>query len=668
MSGVNLRDPFICMNIICLQASYDVNIEPTKDDVLFEDPSSLLDEIESFFSGIYGPIRNGNPKTRVEKLGGAPRTNAFALLLARKSPEACSSKNRHQRASDLFCDEGELSLERNDIGLSGSLETAVPETHPSIRPTSASLTYRGREPAADSQPCGAEHPNVQMQPRWRSNMYDDDDDEEGVNELLDSLLSRKTLPTSNSALTTEDAAVEQSLRPTPPMSSNELLYLQPTLTMLEDSRPHHEAGGSLILSTPQGIIEQQSLRPRAALEATTFPPSPCSPASPAPNLRLAKPLPFLGGSEGKCEETEGRSRTALQSYDELEKSEQTQFNTATHGIRVSPGPQSPARARDVGEGDRVQGFVTARSLALDNPSGQDELGPRRLGMTSPVSSRRRDDAPKSLPSLVQGIERTWYDVGGQERRKAHNRGRNRDIREALALSPSRQPIRNNVEPTTARGPAKSSDIVLLHPDVEDLLDYERRKKIATKRKRDMLSQNGDIANFLARRQIGKEDPLVPSASPHRNRYNAAVAALREPEQKEDSDLASCFPENDPRGYFILMTSNRTRDGEGLLRRSRLSMLPLEEIPVDDRLHNLSLTISTDYEQVRRRLSMASSIDCYVRDGALRTGISMKDELAEDITRNLSKLINSAYKCEGGGLPSLTLNLEASFREHLETLL
>ncbi len=47
------KDPFIRLNIRCLPGSYDVNVEPSKDDVIFKDEQHLLDQFEAFLLLIY---------------------------------------------------------------------------------------------------------------------------------------------------------------------------------------------------------------------------------------------------------------------------------------------------------------------------------------------------------------------------------------------------------------------------------------------------------------------------------------------------------------------------------------------------------------------------------------------------------------------------------------
>jgi DNA mismatch repair protein MutL len=52
-SGEIPKDPFIWLNVRCPPGSYDVNVEPSKEDVLFKEEHLILDQFESFLSSIY---------------------------------------------------------------------------------------------------------------------------------------------------------------------------------------------------------------------------------------------------------------------------------------------------------------------------------------------------------------------------------------------------------------------------------------------------------------------------------------------------------------------------------------------------------------------------------------------------------------------------------------
>lgn len=50
-------DPFFFMHLHCHPGSYDANVEPSKDDVLFEDSKLVMSMAESMFKNVYGEIK-----------------------------------------------------------------------------------------------------------------------------------------------------------------------------------------------------------------------------------------------------------------------------------------------------------------------------------------------------------------------------------------------------------------------------------------------------------------------------------------------------------------------------------------------------------------------------------------------------------------------------------
>ncbi|KAF2085675.1 hypothetical protein K490DRAFT_11482, partial [Saccharata proteae CBS 121410] len=49
----DIKDPFLCLSIVCPPGSYDPNIEPGKDDVLFDDSQAVLDFFEELLDSFY---------------------------------------------------------------------------------------------------------------------------------------------------------------------------------------------------------------------------------------------------------------------------------------------------------------------------------------------------------------------------------------------------------------------------------------------------------------------------------------------------------------------------------------------------------------------------------------------------------------------------------------
>ncbi|RHZ46224.1 putative DNA mismatch repair protein [Aspergillus thermomutatus] len=88
----NISDPFLCLQIRCKESCYDVNIEPAKDDVLFENRQNVLSLAEDLFRDVYGKNPDGAEERKSASKGKERVVNndAFELLLARKDSTECS--------------------------------------------------------------------------------------------------------------------------------------------------------------------------------------------------------------------------------------------------------------------------------------------------------------------------------------------------------------------------------------------------------------------------------------------------------------------------------------------------------------------------------------------------------------------------------------------------
>ena len=61
-----VANPFLLLNIICPLGSYDINVEPGKDEVLFTDEARIVTICESFFKAIYGDLGSKTTDERPE--------------------------------------------------------------------------------------------------------------------------------------------------------------------------------------------------------------------------------------------------------------------------------------------------------------------------------------------------------------------------------------------------------------------------------------------------------------------------------------------------------------------------------------------------------------------------------------------------------------------------
>ncbi|KAL4744135.1 hypothetical protein BDV11DRAFT_165824 [Aspergillus similis] len=84
-----INDPFLCIHILCPEGAYDVNVEPSKDDVLFEDQQVVLSFVEDLFRDTYGDLPDVHEDHGLtEQDRGTSQRNVFEALLSRKQPNS----------------------------------------------------------------------------------------------------------------------------------------------------------------------------------------------------------------------------------------------------------------------------------------------------------------------------------------------------------------------------------------------------------------------------------------------------------------------------------------------------------------------------------------------------------------------------------------------------
>ncbi|KAI9784840.1 MAG: hypothetical protein M1839_001570 [Geoglossum umbratile] len=177
-----------CMNIICPVGSYDVNVEPAKDDVQFGDPGAVLSVIEKFLQSVYGELKPQALGGRTSGPGGKGR-NEFDILLARKCHQVEQNQGTIIRSR---C--GETANDGLSDMLVGSLNNSAVTMDRAagllLSPLSNPISNNIRATGADHPEAGPETPPdigcsdllclVIAQSAWKFTMYGygDEDDEE----------------------------------------------------------------------------------------------------------------------------------------------------------------------------------------------------------------------------------------------------------------------------------------------------------------------------------------------------------------------------------------------------------------------------------------------------------------------------------------------------------
>lgn len=118
-----VKDSFLYLDITCPLGSYDPNIEPAKDDVLFEDPQTVLDVTKRLFE----PAYPGKGPDAIEVVSAAPVVSELDDIEMNQSGNHCDDK-RMPRASSVLSnrydhDDRDLGHDRASL-LESEIDTA----------------------------------------------------------------------------------------------------------------------------------------------------------------------------------------------------------------------------------------------------------------------------------------------------------------------------------------------------------------------------------------------------------------------------------------------------------------------------------------------------------------------------------------------------------------
>lgn len=269
-------DPFLCMHIRCPPGSYDVNIEPTKDDVLFSEPSKVKVLVERLFTDYYGDPGSATPNRSRPPAKHEVTTvfnYNFDLLLARKSPGTKKTSIAPQWTSPLPLPVGERArtevskVEPVRDSVSNHRSPGLVPEPPSLPPLSQSL-YK---------PTPAEYRSGQDGSEQHFNMYGTDDED---------LLAIGSPPATHQSSSQEaDEHEGRSARVTNPWSLAKLNA--PTRPGIGEPSLQVEHGHTIQLMTPV----RASNGPSRHLQRPAWLPKSMHPHSSLPSPAASSPSP-----------------------------------------------------------------------------------------------------------------------------------------------------------------------------------------------------------------------------------------------------------------------------------------------------------------------------------------------------------------------------------------
>lgn len=538
----NIKTPFLRLNLKCPELSYDPNVEPAKDDVLFANEPLVLELIEGFFKDLYGDPPSKSALPRSDAI-----PNDFNLLLARKPSKTAITSPRVS-----------TPCEGDSVPLLGEQDSEAN--------SAAAVTSQDQGDMLDLETEG--QPLTCTKRKW---VFDISEDYSG--DVEGALAPKKRLggwgPSPKSII--DSTKSNNGLNP----------WLIAKLNL--PVRDGHED-----LNEPT----KNSAAPRPV-----FPTTPERSSSPLTHSsthtsisRLDKPRRILQNDEI------GAVYLPSSQHDFQQARPAGRFQPPIPGFR----PQKPVVREDDNElllGDdsetfrRRTGFISAKEAPAPEDSSQ-MPAPKSKKVRVPnkpfVSPMRSNDVPFSVDNLRQTT------LTGNHTSRSDNVPRD-----------------------------------VLHQENEDELawamDYETRKEESVRRRREELRAKRSEPEVLV-----VED--APRASPHQNRYNAAIAALgKDDSGKENTSFVreifqTTLPDGDARAYLMRrqksMQAQAGRQRSGKLSHAKSKKLPLETVPNQEQLHNVLQKLPTSVPSLSQLTTMVAKSDIYVSRGIQAAGLAM----------------------------------------------
>ena len=639
--GQNLIDPFLYMNITCPQGSYDVNVEPAKDDVLFTDNYLFLNVIESFFISVYGEpgvTATNDVRLKPSKL----RSQDFELLLARKPPLTVATIQKQVLEGDTSGHVEDTSLAASSMSnRAGSIPLVVPDPDartPDIctrittgvqllsqsSPRSEHVLQNEDGPARFDKPVGKVRPP-------NRNMYADDDD--AVDELhltveehdkqpaepeLDDEGALRDIHISNPWAF---AKINAPIRPLRKGREAQTVIVTNSQLWTPVSQ-RGEASDGLNRSDSHHKIEDTVRRELPTPEASLVGVSSRS------GLQFSSPEPFPyplkawgkgdGSRTARRSPVPNRERYGCGALDTW-----VQKSLGSHSS--TPGPDEISlQDSDYTGANRPKDFVSARTLPMGTPFNDIPTAAPRSSQKPGPRKQHRPNINNNIVSPVNDPEQVWFDLEPKRRSKTAKPARATSGEHKIAPNAT---IRRDSEGDdfVPEHPSNASSVEPVHPDLASIMDYELRKQAAFEHHKKCLRQQAAAAAAKTFSPNHADDIFcsqTPHASPYKNRYHKAIAALHPVDHGlASSDPTPAFEPGDPRAYLIHAqqrdNAELRTDPAGISpvkKRRKTALLPLETVREDRSTRNLTLQLSTTLHGFKNQVSQAAISDQYVTTG------------------------------------------------------
>ena len=657
----NIIDPFLCLNIACPPGTYDVNVEPAKDDVLFAKPDLILQLVKEHFTRFYRELSTATSKTIAPD--STSRTSD-ELMFNRKpssnrdpsygiSPPARPAHQPTKPAGKLTYQQSALSPSlKIPLSIQDSVLPNEPNAPCSGNQGQGALGHSangnanvfdamgGRSPIdspshEDVLPESSSETMPRVLPRnpaWKPSMSADD--EEDMMDL-DNVLSHQATPV------VDEDIDEDTLRNVEVSNPWILAKLNAASRPPGQVRSAPERNGQL--PTPGRQLGDADTCTDPSLDDFSQGPDPSPKASSSPSL-FPFPLKARGKRQGdvtsanpQASDRECRGNGALDKWVQrtLHNSADALSTAAERGVSdLGIELDHPQRQRD---------FVSARSLPIGTPLTPEasQRPKRRFG------SRKQQQGAlhKPIISPVNDPGRVWFD-------NVENPSKNQYVqtrpREDYPYSPTAPTFNfrdsEDEEPAIPLPPGRT-----MHPDLAFTLDYEARKQEAMDRHRQVLRQQAAAAKREAKILADASPNKTPTNSPHKNRQAKAIAALHTNGSPTTEEDYVTLEAGDPRAYLLRVQRSEREIGvqASKSKRRKTTMLPFETLQEEAYIGDLVLPLKTEGLNLGPQVLSSALFDEYIDKGKEVEAFSNPTtQQVEEWEQRLKEMVKALYRIEG----------------------
>ncbi|KAH8675520.1 hypothetical protein BX600DRAFT_534972 [Xylariales sp. PMI_506] len=564
LSGSKIRTasyPFFQLNIDCPPGSYDVNIEPAKDDVLFDNEFQILEYFETFCARVYDPFRLSDQVPTILYSPALSASCQSVILNSSKSRpmdntadvenqfEGISKADMHPYASSTVIDTG--------LAQSPSSVSREESSHP-IKPLSQPLVIRQKlhsiiTPSSGNTFLTSKHESSTVVTPSRSDM--------GTKSPRTGILSDMSIDFN--------VRVNENQSTRKPKQTNSTIMpgMNAPVGFASTAKPQLSANPavSASMTKSQLMASPRVVTPQETFVASTVPEPEVlqHPARPSHDLCFPLIHHHLNFSNNRSNSPSIKPFMSHESPDDITIGTKQRHSKSKLPNRRAQLPWTPPSSVQKNRHD-CHNPHSSRQTVLSDGLKQTEISftsfqPREDRQTLTINTQHQADSrpfekygiSNPLPHLPPG-----FSTARQTLVQMENASRKS---QATAMAPAPQPRNDN---------RKGRECASVLP-----------------------------GHFVTESKVAVEEPIATS-------------------------LVS----GDPRAYLLRrqksMAISREKGQPNKIRRIRSNLLPLENIPTGDQIHNVTMPIQVDSYRLPQILKSLENYDKYLTEGDIEEALDI----------------------------------------------